>query len=82
MTTLYWDFFGGAAEGTARHFQKHLDEFLRRNACTEATTGLESNGDGHQAVYCRAPAEQAEAVARALKPRRSASDEARGPSLP
>ena len=82
MTTLYWDFFGGAAEGTARHFQKHLDEFLRRNACTGATTGLESNGDGHQAVYCRAPAEHAEAIARALKPRRATSDDAPGPAAP
>jgi uncharacterized protein len=79
VTTLYWDFFGGAAEGTARHFQKHLDEFLARNACEGATTGLESNADGHRSVFCRAPAEQAEAIARALKPRRTASEETSGP---
>ena len=75
MTTLYWDFFGGTAEGTARHFQKHLDEFLQRNACAGATTGVESNGAGHLAVYCRAPAEHAHAIARALKPRRVATTE-------
>jgi hypothetical protein len=78
VTTLYWDFFGGAAEGTARHFQKHLDEFLQRSACEGATTGIESNGEGHLAVFCRAPAVQAEAIARALKPRRTDSAETSG----
>jgi hypothetical protein len=68
--TLFWDFFGPAAEQTARHFMKHLDEFLVRNGCVGAVSGLSSEGDGHQAVWCRPSAEDELAIERSLRPRR------------
>ncbi|HMJ15335.1 MAG TPA: hypothetical protein VK524_28160 [Polyangiaceae bacterium] len=77
MTTLYWDFFGGRAEGTAKHFQKHLDEFLQKNACTGSTTGVESNGDGQYSVFCRAPSDHVAAIQRTLKPQRAVAGEGR-----
>ena len=70
MKSLYWDFFGPNAEATARHFHKHLDEFLVRNTISECETGLSSEGDGHQAVYCRAPDAVSPAIERTLRPRR------------
>jgi hypothetical protein len=71
MKTLYWDFFGPRAEATARHFHKHLDEFLETQECAGCTTGLSSEGAGHHAAFCRAPEEAAAAIERSLKPQRS-----------
>jgi hypothetical protein len=68
--TYFWDFFGPRAEGTARHFQRHLDEFLAREAVGGCTTGAEELAAGHWAAWCRTPPAAAEPVQRALKPRR------------
>jgi hypothetical protein len=71
--TFFWDFPGPRGEGTARHFRKHLDEFLHREAVAGCTTGVEELARGsiqNWAAWCRAPAEVAEVVQRALKPRR------------
>ena len=75
MQTLYWDFHGPAAEQTAKHFAKHLNEFLARSGCSAATTGLSSAGPGHQAVWCRAPEPDAADIGRALRPRRVEADD-------
>jgi uncharacterized protein len=69
-TTFFWDFFGSRAEGTARHFRQHLDEFLHREAVAGCTTGVEELRPAHWAAWCRAPEEATEAVQRALRPRR------------
>lgn len=71
MKTWYWDFAGPTAEGTARHFRVHLDEFLAREGLGGCETGVESQGPGHAAAFCRAPDEHGEAIQRALRPRRS-----------
>jgi uncharacterized protein len=68
--TFYWDFFGPNATGTATHFEKHLQEFLRKNAVAGCSTGTESAGEGHLAAYCVTPAAAVELVERALKPKR------------
>lgn len=70
MPTLYWDFFGPNAEGSARHFRKHLDEFLHANGCAGCTTGLASEGALHHAAFCEAPDETAPGIVQALRPRR------------
>ena len=67
---FYWDFVGPRGEGTARHFRKHLDEFLHREGVAGCATGVEELAPAHWAAWCRAPAGSAEAVQRALKPRR------------
>jgi hypothetical protein len=68
--TLVWDFFGPRAEPTALHFQRHLNEFLTRNEIIGCTTGTRSEGRGHCAAYCVAPAASRDAIARALRPQR------------
>lgn len=68
--TMYWDFFGPNAAGTARHFKHHLDEFLEKNGCTGRDTGLVSAGTGHEAVFCRVDAQFEQGVLTALCPRR------------
>ena len=71
MKTWYWDFAGPTAEGTAVHFRKHLDEFLAREGIEGCETGVESQGPGHAAAFCRGPDELAETIQRALRPRRT-----------
>ncbi|MGC4088607.1 MAG: hypothetical protein QM756_12060 [Polyangiaceae bacterium] len=70
LRTYLWDFFGARAEPTAVHFQKHLDEFLLRNALTGCETGVRSEQPGHFAAFCRAPLDQEETLVRALRPQR------------
>lgn len=69
-TTFFWDFFGPRGEGTARHFQRHLEEFLTREGVAGCTTALEAPAADQWTVSCRAPATAAEPVRRALRPRR------------
>ena len=70
MSTYYWDFFGPHAERTADHFKRHLEGFLRENGCDACSTGVESQGDGHFAAYCKAPLQHETLIERTLKPRR------------
>lgn len=69
--SYYWDFFGPRAEGTAAHFRQHLDGFIQKNGLEGCETGIVSQGEGHSAAFCRAPAAAQSAIERALRPRRS-----------
>ena len=70
--TLYWDFHGPTAEGTARHFRAHLDEFLEREGLSAGCeTGVEVGAPGrHAAAWCRCAEDRVATIGRALKPRR------------
>ena len=68
--TYFWDFFGPNAQGTATHFEKHLREFLTKNAVEGCVTGTESEGEGHLAAFCVAPALAHDIIQRALRPKR------------
>jgi len=68
--TFYWDFFGPNATGTATHFEKHLQQFLQKNAVAGCETGTESAGEGHLGVFCVTPSAAVEIVEQALKPKR------------
>jgi uncharacterized protein len=68
--TFLWDFFGPNAQGTATHFEKHLKEFLQKNALEGCATGTESEGEGHMAAYCVTPIAAVAVVERALRPKR------------
>jgi hypothetical protein len=70
MKRFFWDFFGPRADGTAQHFLLHLREFLAKNACPEMPVGLQSEGPGHQSVFCCPPPELEAAIERSLRPRR------------
>ena len=72
-TTFSWDFFGPRAEGTARHFLRHLDDFLAREGLTGCATAVEAPKAGQWTVSCRTPPEAMDAVRRALRPRREAA---------
>lgn len=71
MTIYFWDYYGPDAEGTARHFRVHLDEYIARGKLAECETGVEAPGPGHGVAWCRAPDAAREALLR-LRPRRSA----------
>lgn len=72
---LWWDFFGPRAEGTARHFESHLAEFLERERIEDCQLGTESPQPNHWAVWCRCPAAREAALVTALRPRRRDSGE-------
>lgn len=73
-TTFFWDFYGPRGEGTARHFQHHMDEFLQREKVEGCTTAVETPSSGQWTVSCRAPEAVAETVRRTLRPRRERAD--------
>jgi hypothetical protein len=68
--TFHWDYHGPRAEGTARHFCHHLDEFLTREGLTGCRTAVVEVREGHWAVACDAEGEAAAIVERVLRPRR------------
>ncbi len=74
MKTYFWDFFGPDAEPRARHFMKHLDEFLVQNTLNGCTTGVSSDSENHYAAFCRAPPELESSLERALAPKRFSED--------
>lgn len=69
--TYLWDFFGPSAEGTATHFQRHLDGFIEREGLVGCVTGVRSEQPGHHAAFCTAPLELEAALVRALRPQRA-----------
>lgn len=69
MRRYYWDFFGPLAEGTARHFLEHLDEFLEREGLKGCTTGVEED-EGDFAAFCDTHADNRAIIERALRPKR------------
>ena len=73
-TTFCWDFFGPRAEGTARHFLRHLDDFLQRECVAGCTTAVAAPRPGQWTVTCRTPPAAVEAVRGALRPRRQVED--------
>ena len=73
-TTLCWDFYGPRAEGTARHFLRHLDEFLQRERVEGCATAVEELRTNQWTVTCRTPPEASAAVRQALRPRREIAE--------
>ncbi|PRQ06104.1 alpha/beta hydrolase [Enhygromyxa salina] len=72
---LYWDFFGPAAQGTAEHFHRHLDEFLAREGLPVGDEGCETGlvvvePGRHAAATCRCPESLVAVIGRALRPHR------------
>lgn len=66
----FWDFFGPRAEGTARHFQRHLQQFLAQHGLEGCEIRVTSAGEGHWAVECTAPPAARSAIEGALRPKR------------
>lgn len=72
LPTLYWDFHGPTAQGTAEHFHRHLDEFLQRERLEGCETGVTIIEAGrHAAAWCRSPKALVATLRGALRPRRA-----------
>ena len=72
LPTLYWDFHGPTAQGTAEHFHRHLDEFLQREQLHGCETGVAIIERGrHAAAWCRCPVALVSTLRGALRPRRA-----------
>ncbi len=67
---LIWDFRSRDAEGTARHHQKHLDEFAKRELLLIYDTGVEQLTEDHYIAYITVEKEKMIAVRDALIPHR------------
>jgi len=68
-----WDFYGPHAEGTARHFLRHLEQYWASAGLTGCEAGLASDDANHHAVWCRTPP-AADAAIQRLRPRRRRPD--------
>lgn len=68
--TLYWDFYGPDARGTAEHFARHMDEFIAANALAGCATGVEAPTAMHAFARCTAEGSAIDALRRALRPHR------------
>jgi len=67
--TLWWDYFGPRAKGTAEHFAIHVREFLAREKLDPWPVGVDVT-PGHAACWCSTANPQADLIAGALRPRR------------
>jgi hypothetical protein len=70
MPTLFWDFDGPDAAGTAKHFKEHLDGFLGVNALGGCVTRVDLPAASKAVVVCEAPPAWAGAIEKALRPKR------------
>ena len=65
---FHWDFAGPDAEETARHFLRHVHEFLVREALPGCTTGIEPDPPTGFTAFCETPERAWDAVIRGLRP--------------
>ncbi|MEM6791079.1 MAG: hypothetical protein AAF715_26410 [Myxococcota bacterium] len=72
MTRLFWDFVGPRAEGTARHFERHLREFFVRERLDLAASGVDEVAKYKWFAYCDVDEAVVAAVTKALRPQRQA----------
>lgn len=68
--TYHWDFHGDEGQGTAEHFERHLREFLTREAIDGGETGVNSQFEGHHETWLRIDVEHEPVIRRALRPHR------------
>lgn len=68
---LLWDFHGGAAEMTAKHHQKHLDEFSKRENIPCELSGVEQFSAAGFSAFMVVPENYMLTVRDALKPKRA-----------
>jgi len=70
LRTYFWDFFGPRALPTARHFKKHLAEFLEQNGAPGLELVELSLEPGHQGIGVRTPEAHWNLIEKALRPKR------------
>jgi len=67
VKTYFWEFFGPNALPTARHFERHLLQFLAEHDFAAEETGV-IEAPGQALVFASASAGAGEAIEGALKP--------------
>ncbi len=73
---LHWDFFGPHAEGTARHYLRHLHQFIEQHKLVDCTSGVQSMAPNHFGVWCVAGDQAGEdMLLTTLRPRRATAVE-------
>jgi hypothetical protein len=71
MKTYFWDFFGPNAEGTARHFVRHLEQFLAEHQVEGCSVDASASFEGHFAATCLAPEAAQPVIEGSLRPNRA-----------
>ncbi len=67
---LIWDFFGPAAEGTAKHHAIHLDEYAQKHSLETYGVGEEKVSEDQFTAYMIVDEKNMIGVRDALKPQR------------
>ena len=81
---IFWDYYGPTAHQTARHFERHLDEWITRvvregedeHACPPRLIGVDQYSSTHSAAYCVLPVEFGRVVYTALRAHRAVEETA------
>jgi len=71
---LVWDFYGGDAEGTAKHHVIHLEQFMEREKLSYIKTGIESNEDFHCLAFITVNEKDVVVLRDSLRPNRAFID--------
>ena len=52
MIACIWEYFGTDSNGTAKHFEKHLIQFIAVHCIQNTHTGTIANTNMHSFVWC------------------------------
>ncbi len=69
MIACIWDYFGKDSNGTAKHFEKHLKEFISIKNIKNTQTGIQANGDTQSFVWCAGNKEDLTLIIELLRPK-------------
>ena len=69
MIACIWDYFGKYSKGTAEHFEKHLNEFIKIKNLQNIVTGTQSKKDIQSFVWCAGNKEDLSLIIELLKPK-------------
>ncbi len=67
---LYWDFRGPVAQGTARHYEIHLNEYFRVHNVPFEEVGYLAMGEEHHSAYAIISEAELARLKRDLRPHR------------
>ncbi|MGB1013779.1 MAG: hypothetical protein ACPG4T_06575 [Nannocystaceae bacterium] len=78
---LHWDFFGPHAEGTARHYLRHLHTFIEQHSLGDCESGVHTLAPNHFGTWCiAASAGDEQKLIEQLRPRRATAVDGANPA--
>jgi hypothetical protein len=69
MIACIWEYFGKDSNGIAKHFEKHLKDFIAIKNIQNIQTGTEIKGDIQSFVWCAGNKEELTLIIELLKPK-------------